>query len=253
MELKRSARLTAIPQLGVPEIYVDNDQNSDNEQQSKDKNNGRNSARASGSAPASGSTNPFDASSPTNPFGSGATALSPGGAAASFLSADDARAHHRSWSGVSADLSSFDTSYGHPLAGPRANKPSNSHRNTHAYSFELHDSLGIGGGNAPSPGGWAGGPGTMGSSMGGGGLSPGGSHLDDNSGGISPGGTSKRGTSVSPGQLSAMLDDSVWVASIRRSATMRRGQNNNDWGGGGGGGGGGSSGRSSGGGYSGAY
>ena len=239
MEVKRSARLTAIPQLGVPEIYVDNDQQSDNEQQNRESN-GNNSARASGSG-AAGGTNPFESSS-TNPFGSGSTALSPGGAA-SFLSADDARAHHRSWSGVSADLSSFDTSYGHPLAGPRANKSSNSasHRNTHAYSFELHDSLGVGGGNAPSPGGWGGGSGTMGSM----GLSPGGA-LDDNNGGISPGGNSKRGSSVSPAQLSSMLDDSVWVASIRRSATMRRGQNNTDWGGG-------ETGRSSGGGYSGAY
>ncbi|KAK1781344.1 Ion transport protein-domain-containing protein [Copromyces sp. CBS 386.78] len=241
MELKRSARLTAIPQLGVPEIYVDNDQQSDNEQQNKDSN-GNNSARASGSG-AAGGTNPFESSS-TNPFGSGSTALSPGGAA-SFLSADDARAHHRSWSGVSADLSSFDTSYGHPLAGPRANKSSNSasHRNTHAYSFELHDSLGIGGGNAPSPGGWGSGSQTMGSM----GLGGGSAMLDENNGGRSPGGVgdAKRGSSVSPAQLSSMLDDSVWVASIRRSATMRRGQNDTDWGGG--------SGRTSGGGYSGAY
>lgn len=240
MELKRSARLTAIPQLGVPEIYVDNDQQSDNEQQNKDSI-GKNRATASGSSSgAATSTNPFE-STPTNPFGSGSTALSPGGAA-SFLSADDARAHHRSWSGVSADLSSFDTSYGHPLAGPRANKSSSSasHRNTHAFSFEVHDSLGIGGGNAPSPGGWGGGSGTMGSLGVGGG-----SGLGDNSGGRSPGGDgAKRGSSVSPAQLSSMLDDSVWVASIRRSATMRRGQNNTDWGGGS---------RISGGGYSGAY
>ncbi|EGO52888.1 hypothetical protein NEUTE1DRAFT_126315 [Neurospora tetrasperma FGSC 2508] len=243
MELKRSARLTAIPQLGVPEIYVDNDHENqtDNEQQNKDSNS-KNSARASGSGSSTAAGTNFFESTPTNPFGSGSSTVNLGGGA-SFLSADDARAaHHRSWSGASADLSSFDTSYGHPLAGPRMNKSSNSasHRNTHAYSFELHDSSGIGGGNAPSPGGWGGGSGTM-DSMGLGG----GSALDDNNGGRSPGGEgAKRGSSVSPSKLSSMLDDSVWVASIRRSATMRRSQNDTDWGGGS---------RTSGGGYSGAY
>ncbi|EAA34496.3 hypothetical protein GE21DRAFT_967 [Neurospora crassa] len=243
MELKRSARLTAIPQLGVPEIYVDNDHENqtDNEQQNKDSNS-KNSARASGSGSSTAAGTNFFESTLTNPFGSGSSTVNPGGGA-SFLSADDARtAHHRSWSGASADLSSFDTSYGHPLAGPRMNKSSNSvsHRNTHAYSFELHDSSGIGGGNAPSPGGWGGGSGTM-DSMGLGG----GSALDDNNGGRSPGGEgTKRGSSVSPSKLSSMLDDSVWVASIRRSATMRRSQNDTDWGGGS---------RASGGGYSGAY
>ncbi|EGZ77725.1 hypothetical protein NEUTE2DRAFT_79539 [Neurospora tetrasperma FGSC 2509] len=243
MELKRSARLTAIPQLGVPEIYVDNDHENqtDNEQQNKDSNS-KNSARASGSGSSTAAVTNFFESTPTNPFGSGSSTVNLGGGA-SFLSADDARAaHHRSWSGASADLSSFDTSYGHPLAGPRMNKSSNSasHRNTHAYSFELHDSSGVGGGNAPSPGGWGGGSGTM-DSMGLGG----GSALDDNNGGRSPGGEgAKRGSSVSPSKLSSMLDDSVWVASIRRSATMRRSQNDTDWGGGS---------RTSGGGYSGAY
>ncbi|KAK3394540.1 Ion transport protein-domain-containing protein [Podospora didyma] len=173
MELKRSARMTAIPQLGVPEIMVDNE-----EQRAGGK------ADKMGTASATGS-------------GGGGGGLSPGG----FLSAEDARphSHQRTWSGVSADLSSYDTSYGHPLAGPRASGPASpGHRNQpSAFSFELHEATdGADDGDATA--------------------------------------RSRRG-SVSPAQVREMLDDSVWMASIRRSATTKR---NNDWGGGGGGPGG---------------
>ncbi|KAK3383891.1 Ion transport protein-domain-containing protein [Lasiosphaeria ovina] len=173
MELKHSARMTAIPQLDVPEILVDNEED-----------------RAAGGAARAGTEG---GTSKSNMLGPNAAS---GGV---FLSADDARSpthHQRSWSGVSADLSSYDTSYGHPLAGPRASGPASpSHRNqVSAFSFELHE--------AP----------------------------DGGDSGDAATRTGRRG-SVSPAQVREMLDDSVWMASIRRSATTKR---NNNWGGGGG-------------------
>ncbi|KAK3330311.1 Ion transport protein-domain-containing protein [Apodospora peruviana] len=167
MEIKRSGRMTAIPQLGVPEILVENEDD-----------------RARGGAAS---------------HGAASDVLSPGGG--NFLSADNAHGHHRSWSNVSADLSSYDTSYGHPLAGPRAPGPSSPGHRTQqsAFSFELHeipDETNDGGDGTRSP-----------------------SHA-----------AAAAATPVSPAQVREMLDDSVWMASIRRSATMaRRGP---DWGGG---------------------
>ncbi|KAK4212828.1 Ion transport protein-domain-containing protein [Rhypophila decipiens] len=173
MEIKRSARMTAIPQLDVPEILVDNDE---------DRN------RRDG--------------------GAGATSgpLSP-----AFLSADDAHAHHhRSWSNISADLSSYDTSYGHPLAGPRASGPSSpGHRGQpSAFSFELSE------------------------------IPPDYDAANDDDDGTGGGaaGPGHRASAVSPAQVREMLDDSVWMASIRRSATMNRRPPDLGWGGGGPGG-----------------
>lgn len=155
LEHKRSARMTVIPQLDVPEILVDNE-----EQRA-----GRAAAHGGG---------------PESPMGPSAS---------DFLSAEDAQAHHRSWSGVSADLSTLDMSYGHPLAGPRATGPASpSHRNhMSAFSFEIHE-------NAD------------------------GANDDEDEATRSPGGQGL----VSPAQVREMLDDSVWMASIRRGATMKR-------------------------------
>ena len=158
MEHKQSARMTAVPQLDVPEILVDDEE---------------------------GRTHRASAPAPRSRPGPGA-----------YLSAEDARAsHQRSFSGVSADLSSFDTSFDHPLAGPRASGPgSPGHRNQiSAFSFELHEPT------------------------------------DRTSGGGDEATSPARGSSVSPAQVREMLDDSVWMASIRRSATMKR---NTHWGGG---------------------
>ncbi|KAH8889525.1 ion transporter [Thozetella sp. PMI_491] len=155
MELKRSARMTAIPHFGVPEILVENEEDRTNQ--------GGPGGAASPGAPPQGA--PGD----------------PG----EFLRADDAR---RTWTGPT-DLSSFDTSYGHPLSSPRATGPSSpGHKNqTSAFSFELQE---------PTDG------------------------LDDEGGA----GEGRRGSSVSPAQVREMLDDSAWMASIRRSATIRRGE-----------------------------
>jgi hypothetical protein len=175
MDLKRSARMTAIPQLDVPEILVENEED-----------------RAEREASEAGGTLDTLGSSAA---GASASAIM---GADGFLSAYDAHHtshHHRTWSAVSTDLSSYDMSYGHPLAGPRASGPaSHSHRNqASAFSFELHES----------------GDGTEESEQ------------------VTRG---RRGSSVSPAQVREMLDDSVWMESIRRSATTKR----NDWGGGGG-------------------
>ncbi|KAK4192634.1 Ion transport protein-domain-containing protein [Podospora australis] len=159
MQSKQNARMTAIPQLDVPEILVDN------EEERAD----REAANASG-------TNPFS----VEETGAGATLLAAAEA--------DNNGRNRSWSGLGADLSSYDTSYGHPLAGPRL-KPSTSGHQSHASAFSF---------DLPEP-------------------TDGGSHDDE---ATSPIG--QRGSSVSPAVVRDMLDDSVWVESIRRSATQRK-------------------------------
>ncbi|KAK0628154.1 Ion transport protein-domain-containing protein [Bombardia bombarda] len=180
MELKRSARMTDIPQLGVPEIMVDHEED------------GSSGGSVDGKGGGAGDTEP----------------LSPGGG--NFLSAEDARAHHRSWSSASADLSTYDISYGHPLAGPRASGPASPSQRNHpgAFSFELHDEDRDG-------------------------LVAGDGEGGDGGDGTARTENGRRGSSVSPAQVREMLDDSVWMASIRRSATQARRQSN--WGGGPGG------------------
>ena len=160
MEKKRSARMTAIPQLDVPDILVD-DEDSHPVRVNQD---------SQGPAPSR--------------------------APSTYLSAEDARAqHHRSWSGNSVDISMHEGSYAHPLSMPRSGGPGgqaspttpgggSSHRyNTSAFSFDIQE---------PTDG------------------QPESNH------------SSRRTSAVSPAQLREMLDDSVWLDSIRRSATQRR-------------------------------
>ncbi|KAL8422873.1 hypothetical protein RB596_003231 [Gaeumannomyces avenae] len=210
MERKRSARMTNIPQLDVPEILVDNEDD-----------------LAGGATPLT----------PISPFPARNRAQS------SFLSADDARNammsqhHHRSWSGVSGDVATWNQEQqygGHPLGQPTSaggrlggqsispggwDDGSSSHRYNHsAFSFELQDPMGSGSGSGGGGGGGASGGG------GGTGSQPG------------SGPNSRRGSAISPSQARELLDDSVWVESIRKSATVRR----SDWAGRGSGGAGGS-------------
>ncbi|ERS98024.1 hypothetical protein HMPREF1624_06197 [Sporothrix schenckii ATCC 58251] len=175
MEQKRSARMTGVPQLGIPDILVDDEDD-----------------RTSG-AGAGHST--------------GAASLQ---TAATFLSADHAAGpaqHHRSWSGASIDISLHDTNYAHPLSAPRTGglssptssgglQPQRHHYNSSAFSFELQE---------PSAQFEADG-------------SRRGSAVSAMSGASGMSGVS----GVSPGLVREMLDDSVWVESIRRSATQRR-------------------------------
>ncbi|KAI1375540.1 Ion transport protein-domain-containing protein [Hypoxylon crocopeplum] len=156
MDKKRSARMTAIPQLDVPDIFVDDEEDRQRASQQ----------RSTMAAPPASTTS------------------------SDFLAVSDvARPQHRSWSS-STDISTYDSSQTHPLSLPRASPSMPGHRTqASAFSFELQD------------------PGT------------------------GSGENSRRGSSVSPAQVRELLDDSVWVESIRRSATIRKSVRRSDWGG----------------------
>ncbi|KAL7628229.1 calcium channel protein [Parahypoxylon ruwenzoriense] len=154
LEKKRSARMTAIPQLDVPDIFVDDED---------DHQRGAQQRTTMAAPPASTKSSDF------------------------LAVADAARPQHRSWSS-SADISMYDSSNRHPLSLPRATPSMPGHRSHNsAMSFELQDS------GPPS------------------------------------GESSRRGSSVSPAQVRELLDDSIWVESIRRSATIRRSVRRSDW------------------------
>lgn len=183
MMMKNSARMTTTPQLGVPDIYVD-----DEEQRAKKKpyNNGPYgplSPNTPGSAPLH---SPSTFLSPTrNSAGSG---------------------HQKTYSNTSTDLTlqtNFDGFGAHPLSMPRlsvgegtSTQPGrvsgggfDGHQSTHsAFSFELQEPA------------------------------------SNNSSRRNSNRNSRSNSAVSPIQMSQILDDSIWMDSIRRSATMKRPQ-----------------------------
>lgn len=114
----------------------------------------------------------------------GAAPRSPIGQSSAHSSVDGGQ--HQSWFGAT-DLSLHDTAWHHPLSFPRGAPPSTSHHATpSAFSFELQDP-------------------------------------DEHEHSAAVDNTEPT-TAVSPSQVRGMLDDSVWVESIRRSATVRRSQ-----------------------------
>lgn len=175
MARKSSARMTMIPQLEVPEIFIEDEED-------------RTSREAGGAARRSGTSR--EASAETTIVTPRGSALSPPGNNNNpFLSASEvAHAQHRSWTGAPADLSSLGAFYG-PDDGAQA-----AHR-THAsaFSFDLHEPEAGGGSNR----------------------------------------SSRRGSTVREEQVTEMLNSSVWMDSIRRSTSMRRGQGGSEgaWGG----------------------
>ncbi|KAL2269870.1 hypothetical protein VTJ83DRAFT_2054 [Remersonia thermophila] len=213
MELKRAGRMTAVPQLDIPEILVDNDDHKDDDDelgpldklgagQGQDRprqptpkgGRGRSQSSAAGTtfAPSDGLLSP---TSPT--FGR-------------------ARSQHRSWAALGADLSSYDTSYGHPLASPRSSttyagsRPGHETQGT-TFSFDwavddpgVDVSMTVPGSssNAGAEGG-----------TGGGGL------VGDDAASL---GAAMSRSTVDPTVVRDIMDDSVWAESLRRSATMRR-------------------------------
>ncbi|KAL2137077.1 hypothetical protein VTI74DRAFT_9683 [Chaetomium olivicolor] len=192
MEIKRAGRMTAIPQLDVPEILVDNEEQhtSENDQHTQQQ---QPSHELPPTSPTTTTTRSRAKSSAT------ATATTVG---SSLLSPSTSRAvrsqHHRSWAGLGADLSSHDTSYGHPLASPRASRsaasPGGRHRSQmSAFSFELTEPGGRGGGVVTG---------------------------DDTDEATSLGRRDEG--AVDPALVRDMLDDSVWVESLRRSATTMK-------------------------------
>ncbi|KUI66341.1 Calcium-channel protein cch1 [Cytospora mali] len=184
-EKKRSARMTGVPQLGVPDILVD-----DEEERAKRKQ---------------------SLAAPRNPYASG-TSSTTGlaqlrSSTATFLSPNEARSsgaannQHKTWSGTSTDLTlqtNFDNSGVHPLSRPRsgdsqasAGRDSDAHQSTHsAFSFELQ----------------------RGSSA----------HGSAQSSAVNSRRNSRSNSAVSPSQMSQILDDSIWMATIRRSATSAK-------------------------------
>jgi hypothetical protein len=148
--------MTAVPQLDVPDIFVEDD----------------------------------DAShkSPQRPTMPGTPRARATTASSTFLTAADAvRPHHMSWAS-SEDISTYDSSYAHPLSFPRASPSMPGHNSEgSAFSFEIQEP------------------------------------------GSTSGDNSRRGSSVNPTQVRELLDDSVWVESIRRSATIHKSVRRSDW------------------------
>ncbi|KAI1075069.1 Ion transport protein-domain-containing protein [Whalleya microplaca] len=161
MDSKRSGRMTGVPQLDVPDIFVDDEHDRRQPVQQ----------RSTMAAPPSSARS------------------------SDFLSTPDAaRPQHKSWAS-GADISTYDSQSVHPLSLPRSNPSTPDNRShTSAFSFEMRESGTASGDNSRHG--------------------------------------SRRGSSVTPTQVRGLLDDSIWVESIRRSATIRSSERrNNDWGG----------------------
>jgi voltage-dependent calcium channel len=111
MEKKRSGRMTAIPQLDVPEILVDDESDGT-----------RTRARTQQRTTLAAPPMPAAAAAPSD-----------------FLSVSDATRQHRSWS-LGADISTLDGTQPHPLSGPRtASTASGSRAEGNAFSFEIQE------------------------------------------------------------------------------------------------------------------
>lgn len=206
MELKRAGRMTAIPQLDIPEILVDNEEHKDDEDEGRPQ--GKQRGQQEQKSPQKSPQQQQQPAASRSRAKSSAAASAVGSDSGSLLSPSSSRgkSHHQSWaSGLGADLSSLDTSYGHPLAGPRASSsrqpasPSGRQSQTSAFSFEMEGSGAVAGEGGD-------GDGDAGTSLG------------------------RRGSTVDPSVVRDMLDDSVWVESLRRSATTMR---KSGWGSGG--------------------
>lgn len=159
IDKKRSARMTAIPQLDVPDILVDDEEDRERIDAQRQ--------RATVAGPPSGSE------------------LTP----AVLAAADALRPPHQSWSAASADISSYNSASPHPLSLPRTSPSMRGHQSQNsAFSFEIQE------------------PGTP------------------------SGQNSRHNSTADASQVRELLDDSVWVDSIRRSATVRKSMRRSDWG-----------------------
>lgn len=158
MDRKRAGRMEGIPQFGVPDIYVDDNEGS----------RGENDGDFSGER---GSKKRYPARN---------------------LRVEDAAAgqsgnKRSSWS--NSPRNSADGSYQHPLGAPRTapSSPAHHQQSSSAFSFDLQTHPGEQAETGPS------------------------------------GGDIRRQTSLGgPSGVQDMLDDSVWVESIRRSTTIKR-------------------------------
>jgi len=246
LESKNAGRLLTVPQLDIPEILVDHDEHSSNDMDQNGTGKDQ-QQHAPSSRPSSIQTSPTQ----TRSHGQStvAAAESGDGSGSALLSPTAIRAPHRSWTGISGDIASYDPDFGsHPLAGPRSSslisqQPGLQQQQTRqrglsqlsAFSFELsapeEDAFfsDLAGGTSSSRlKGTAGRTGDeiediatspLGPPAGGGVLGSGPAGGSSNGAGGSGDGTS---ATIDPAVVRDMLDDSVWVESLRRSATMRR-------------------------------
>ncbi len=109
MDKKRSGRMTAIPQLDVPEIFVDDE---------SDRTRDRTRAAQQRTTLAV----------PPTPV-----------ASSDFLEVSDGTRSHRSWSS-GADISTYDMTQSHPLSAPRVTSIVSGNRpETSRYSFDVQE------------------------------------------------------------------------------------------------------------------
>ncbi|GAW12258.1 hypothetical protein ANO14919_016200 [Xylariales sp. No.14919] len=111
MDKKRSGRMTAVPQLDVPEIFVDDESDRT-----------RNRARATQQR--------TTLAIPPTPVASSSS---------DFLAVSNTARQQRSWS-LGADISTYDPTQPHPLSAPQAaSTTSGSRPETSAYSFDVQE------------------------------------------------------------------------------------------------------------------
>ena len=167
MARKRAGRMTGVPQLDVPDIFVDDEED-----------------RARGVLQRSTMAAPPSASSRR-----GSDLLD--------TPTDARRPSHQSWSS-SIDISTYDSASAHPLSFPRSSPSMPGHQpSSSAVSFEVQE--------PPSP------------------------SLEVGSASAGTRGRSSSAVNPSTSQVRGLLDDSVWVESIRRSATIRKSVRKTDW------------------------
>lgn len=189
--------MTTIPQLDVPDILVDDE---DDRERAATGGGGLHPQRATMGGP-------LTTSDMTPAFLEAANAL---------------RAPHQSWApGFGSKDMTFSTdqstsSSSHPLSLPRSapSLPRHQSQNS-AFSFEIQEAASTSG-----PGGAGGG--RTSSTAGLGGVGTGSAQSSRHN--------SRHNSTVDASQVRELLDDSVWVDSIRRSATVRKSTRRSDWG-----------------------
>lgn len=175
LALKRTGRMTAVPQLDLPDILVDDEEQRAMRRKKQPADLLSPRAAAVSGTPSAGS----------GPLHSPSTFLSP-------TRNSGGSTHQKTLSNISTDLTlqtQIEGSGAHPLAAPPGHGGGgrDGHQSTHsAFSFELQEPR-----SGPSSG-------------------------------RTSNRNSRSNSAVSPSQMSQILDDSIWMDSIRRSATTKR-------------------------------
>ncbi|KAI0204743.1 ion transporter [Astrocystis sublimbata] len=107
MEKKRSGRMAAVPQLDVPEIFVDDESDG-----SRDRHRAGNQRTTLAVPPSPGTSD--------------------------LLAVADGRPQHRSWS-LGTDISTYDATQSHPLSAPRVTPASGDRSDASLYNFDVQE------------------------------------------------------------------------------------------------------------------